>query len=350
MEIKKQRNSSFELLRIISIFLIVMHHFSVHGTFSADSVFSYEKIVNEVLQSGGKIGVNVFVLIGSYFLIGKKFNFKRPIKIALNVIFYSYALLVIAFLLNWPVLNARNIISSILPIPKSYWFANYYILLLFFAPALNILIEFFDKRQYQNVLILLTTIWVLIPTFLVEPMGYSDLALFLYLYLVAGYIKKYSNIFFENRKGALLFFVGSLVLTILSIFSINLLGIKYQMVLPYSDYFLDTNMLLTMTNSISLFLVFKNIKMKPNKVINYVSGSMFGVYLIHDNQMVREVIWKYVDSKSIIGGFNLLMYGISVSLIIFIICTTIDLLKRLVLDKYIDQLTEKFSKYLSKNQ
>lgn len=28
---KRQRNSNIELLRIVSMFLIVLHHFSVHG-------------------------------------------------------------------------------------------------------------------------------------------------------------------------------------------------------------------------------------------------------------------------------------------------------------------------------
>ena len=343
---KTQRNSSFELLRIISMFLIIMHHFSVHGTFNNDSIFSFEKIGNEILLSGGKIGVNVFVLIGSYFLIGKNFNIKRPIKIVLNVMFYSYAVLFIALLLNWPVLSLGHIVSSIIPVPKSYWFANYYILLLLCTPALNILVNSFTKKQYQNALMFLTTIWVLIPTFFLDTMGYSPLALFVYLYLVAGYIKKFPNKILENKKGVLIFFFVSLTLTILSIYCLNFLGIRYQMALLHSDFFLYENKLLTITNSISLFLVFRNIEIKSNNIINFVAGSMFGVYLIHDNTMVREVLWKYVDSDKIEGGLNFLLYGILVSLVVFIGCTFIDLLRRLTLDKCIDKLTDRFSKIL----
>lgn len=338
-----KRKSNFELLRIISMFLIVMHHFSVHGTFSNDTIFSFEKIGNEILQLGGKIGVNVFVLIGSYFLIEKRFSIKRPLVIILNVFLYSYVILIVALLFRWPVFSVSNIISAILPVPKSYWFANYYILLLFFTPVLNLLISKFTKKQYQKILIFLTIIWVMIPTFLLETMGYSYLALFIYLYLVAGYIKKFPSRILENKKVSLIFFAISLSLTILSIYTLNFLGTKFQLALLYSDFFLESNKLLTMTNSISLFLVFKNTEIKSNKIINFVAGSMFGVYLIHDNTMIRNVLWAYVDSSKISGGINFLMYGILISFIVFITCILIDTIKRLILDKHINSLANKIN-------
>ena len=330
------------------MFLIILHHFSVHGTFSSNVTFSFEKIANEVLQLGGKIGVNLFVLIGSYFLIGKKFEFKRVINVILNVIFYSYILFIVALVLDWPVINLPSILASVFPIPRAYWFPNYYILLLLCTPALNILIESFTKKQYRNALLLLTVVCVLIPSFFNVEVGYTYLTLFIYLYLIAGYIKIYADSFFENQLYVLSFFIASLALTIFSIFYLNYLGINHQAALLRSDFFLEANKLLTFTTSLSLFFIFKNINLKNNKTINLIAGSMFGVYLIHDNLLVRTMLWKYVDSQKINGGFTFLLYGILISLIIFSSCIVIDLLKRLFLDKYINQLTNKFSNFLSK--
>lgn len=36
---------------------------------------------------GGKVGVDIFVMIGAYFLVGKSFKFKRIVKLILMIIF-----------------------------------------------------------------------------------------------------------------------------------------------------------------------------------------------------------------------------------------------------------------------
>ena len=75
---KNIRDSKFEILRIIAMLLIVAHHFVVHG-FELENIetFSYNKIVVEILSLGGKLGVNLFVLISAYFMIDSKFKFKQ---------------------------------------------------------------------------------------------------------------------------------------------------------------------------------------------------------------------------------------------------------------------------------
>lgn len=67
------RNSSIELLRIISMILIVFHHFAFHGGFKwqTNSV-TISHFWYNFIYGGGKIGVNIFVLISGYFLIDRK--------------------------------------------------------------------------------------------------------------------------------------------------------------------------------------------------------------------------------------------------------------------------------------
>lgn len=51
----RKRNSNIELLRIISMLLIVSHHFSVHGDFdSLDSITMFNKVWLQFIQLGGK--------------------------------------------------------------------------------------------------------------------------------------------------------------------------------------------------------------------------------------------------------------------------------------------------------
>ena len=63
------RNSAIELLRIISMIMIVFHHFAVHGGFDFGASLSPTHFWYNFILMGGKIGVNVFVLISGYYLI-----------------------------------------------------------------------------------------------------------------------------------------------------------------------------------------------------------------------------------------------------------------------------------------
>ncbi|MFR6252125.1 MAG: acyltransferase family protein [Parasutterella excrementihominis] len=73
---KAPRQSNLELSRILAMYLIVMHHFSVHGgvpIWSGSAPLSFNFYLDQLLSTGGKIGVNLFVLITGYFL-AKKFS------------------------------------------------------------------------------------------------------------------------------------------------------------------------------------------------------------------------------------------------------------------------------------
>ncbi len=66
----EQRQSSIELLRIIAMILIVAHHFEIHGGFAyPQDAVSVNRIWMQFISSGGKVGVNIFVLLSGYFLV-----------------------------------------------------------------------------------------------------------------------------------------------------------------------------------------------------------------------------------------------------------------------------------------
>lgn len=75
---RKDRNASIELLRIFSMFAIVIHHYAYHGTFNwtayNPNVAGALKI-NIFLHFFGKLGVVIFVMIGAYFLCEKSLIF-----------------------------------------------------------------------------------------------------------------------------------------------------------------------------------------------------------------------------------------------------------------------------------
>ena len=94
MIIKKidNRESNFELLRIISMILIVLHHYALHGGLFQPNNLN-EKVGLFILL-GGKIGVNVFVIISGYFLVNSKFRIKKLLQLIGQVYFYAIFIII----------------------------------------------------------------------------------------------------------------------------------------------------------------------------------------------------------------------------------------------------------------
>lgn len=94
----KQRKSGFELIRIIAMFLIIVHHSMVHGALGVSLTTIMHKsnpltvgLFNFIAISG-KIGVYLFILITGYFMLYSKISVKKIVKLWLPIFFWSVAL------------------------------------------------------------------------------------------------------------------------------------------------------------------------------------------------------------------------------------------------------------------
>lgn len=119
----KIRESNFELLRIIAMILIVLHHF-YYNNITIDYVhITRNEMISQIISAGGKIGVNLFVLISGYFLINSKFNIKKLIKLFGETWFYSVAIALIAILGLKIQIGIKELLQVIFPITyNQYWF------------------------------------------------------------------------------------------------------------------------------------------------------------------------------------------------------------------------------------
>lgn len=74
----EERDSSFELLRIISIAMIILCHYTLYNGFIHNpNIPAIVKPFSMCAFSFGKLGVNIFILITGYFMISKKSNSVR---------------------------------------------------------------------------------------------------------------------------------------------------------------------------------------------------------------------------------------------------------------------------------
>ena len=60
--------SNIEMLRIVCMVMIILFHYYLYGAFSKEMDVTASHVVMQLLSSGSKIGVDVFVVITGYFL------------------------------------------------------------------------------------------------------------------------------------------------------------------------------------------------------------------------------------------------------------------------------------------
>lgn len=345
--LQKERNSSFELLRIISMLLIVMHHYSVHGGFDFMIPFSMKLYLIQCLDMGGKLGVNLFVLISGYFLCKTDFKWKRIIKLELEVIFYSVLIGLIFHYFMPERETFKDLIKELTPLRSgSYWFYNTYFVMVLFAPFINKFLISLEKNDFKKLLFLISVIWVLIPVLpKFGALQMSNLGWFIFLYLCSAYIRFYPEDFNFKNKTFIWFGIGIYLLVLLSVLSFDLLGFIDKCFQEEFDYFLPMNSILIFSSSIMLFIGFSKISLGTKTIINIISSATFGIYLIHDNHLGRPFLWEDLfKNAEFINSNQIFLHTIIAICSVYIGCTIIDLIRQYLLEKPLFRIVEKFEK------
>ena len=105
----------------------------------------------------------------------------------------------------------------------------------------------------------------------------------------------------------------------------------------------DSNKVLAVVTAISLFVFFKNLKLKYNPVINIIAASTFGVLLIHANSYTM-IGWLWKDLLNNVGAFHtdlFVVHAVCSVIGIYVICTIIDIGRIYLLEKPVFKLIDK---------
>lgn len=300
----KSRNSNFELLRIIAMLQIIAYHLAFHSNFMfVGSSITINRVWYQMLFMGGKVGVNLFVMITGYFMISaNKIKTANVIRLWGQTLFY-----VLVFYFALPGYTGfgsvqDKAIAKFFPISsEQYWFISCYLALYVLIPFINQLLNSIDRDLYRRMLIITGIIWVLIPNIswipglAVTTFNGSNLAFFIYMYALAAYIRLYSGDF-EGKSGK--YFLGNIVLLIITagtVIVLDVIGKKNGSAVKLIPYLYNYQYsLLTVLRSVLLFLCFKNVRMKESKTVNLLASCTFGIYLLHDNWQFRRTFWNNV--------------------------------------------------------
>ena len=291
METKKIRESNLELLRIISMISIFIYHYCVHGGILEVGSYTINKLVALFFSIGGRVGVNIFILIMGYFMVKSQFKIKRIIKLILQVLFYSIILAVISVYRlhsNFEIIDINSYFTPVLT--HVYWFVTCYVIVQFLSPFLNKAIINLKQRNCMKLIVLNTIILSILPTIFPKiNLASSQITWFIHMYIIGGYIREY-DFKFKNKNIAKLISIGYPIIAYLTIIISILLNKYFNLQLDIM-YYIGLYSFIGLIGSIGIFVFFRDIKIKENNIINFFAKTSFVTYLISDHVLYRDIFW-----------------------------------------------------------
>ena len=350
----KQRSTNIELLRIISMLMILTLHYLGGGKVLENVRFgSANYFIMWTLEAVCFVSVNCYVLISGYFLVNSKFKLNKLILLWSEVFFYSIIIYFSLLATGIVHLSLKDLAFAMFPIiTRKWWFASCYIALYILVPFLNIAAKAMSKTQMEA-LIIVSTIMLCLPHDTFNVAGGYSLIWFIFLYFAAAYLRLHKpNFKYLNNKTHcfIMFIVFSLVVALIKfIKAFILIKLKGNEIMPFFLY--SYNSIFILIASIMLFMFFLKVDIKNKmlcKFINITASLTFGIYLIHAHFALRDKLWVYLGSQKYLDSPLMIFHLTLCVLLVFTVCGIIEYLRKLLFKGLkIEYLIEKISLNIS---
>lgn len=340
-EKKLERNSSFELLRILMMLQIIFLHVCDYGGYNefAITLGHYHLYLKYALWYLSRCPVYIFFILTGYFLVKKEMNFSqiknRILKIYIPMYFYSILIPIVMLVFNIYSLSDINIGMSLFPFfSREWYFLTGYIIIIILSPYLNKLIKNLTQKELRTLLLILIgifSIWTSLANLtpfndfvstnkIISHQGGKSLYDFIMMYLLGAYLQMYYTI--KNKpklKYLFIFILCAICQCLISKF--------YH---PYIDISGYNDNIFAIIQCICLILFFRDFNFK-SKAINYISTFTLEIYIIHEHYLLRDYIWNNIFTMHNMSFYNVWYYPIKILIIcimIFISCMIIELIRR----------------------
>lgn len=334
-EITKEdkRNYGLEALRILSMFLVLTIHYIGRSELTAiRNNTTYNWYIYNFLLAIALVANNCYVLITGYFSINSKFKLKKVIFLCGEAWFYSIGITLLLTFLGYNKLTFKSTIEMFFPLlTRKYWFVSFYIVLYILSPFLNKMIKHFTKKELKSLIIILLIIFSVLggtiqrASYAINSEGSFSFIWFVTLYIIASYIRLYGN--FKFTKKYLL--IG--LLAAITVTTLNILKVKFPILNNFAKFYQTTNIFIFI-ESITLFLYFKDLKIKNNiikKSMLVISPLTLAVYLIHQTPALDAILYKKILHTQICYNNNWAIPITIISIIIlFVVLLFIEYIRK----------------------
>lgn len=328
----KEREYSFDVLRVIAMIMVIIIHVSNVYTRSFNFIDTNSYLVSLIFNTISRVSVPIFFMISGALLLDRKFDFKkykkRVLKILLLIVVWDILYLIWEyFFLGVTYDKLYNLFLE--PYRAHLWFLYSIIILYVIQPLLKYILD----RINNITKIVLFILWILLSTISMYNVSVANIfSIFsnIGFFIVGKYMYDYVKNTKKDKKIVIIMIILLVLSFIESIYLNYTASIKFNMF--YNLFFAYRTPFIIL----STFIIFKLVYIychdkKPNNIIMLGSDLSLGVYLIHG--MFLDVTTKYVDYKNvipIIGIPSFTMYILLLSIISVIVLRKIKYINKII--------------------
>ncbi|MDE5996039.1 MAG: acyltransferase, partial [Eubacterium sp.] len=274
----------------------VLHILGHGGLLDGAELLSVKYDLVWLLEAAAFCAVNCYALISGYVCYGGKHRYTNLMMIYLQVFFYIASVSILYAVLRPDKLDiidaAKQAFFSFALGP--YWYFRAYFCMFFFIPFLNLILDKFEKKNMQKFLLAIFLVCSLLPTVFRTDIakldrGYCFLWLAI-LYLFGAYIRKYGlwdNM--KNWKNLLGYFLCVIVSWGAKII-IDSVQNHFSLKLKDGNFLIRYTSPTIVLCAVFLLMFFLKLNIKPGmcKFIKFFAPASFGVYLLHEEPLIRD--------------------------------------------------------------
>jgi peptidoglycan/LPS O-acetylase OafA/YrhL len=336
-----KRNTNLDYLRLIAIFMIMVHHtylwMQLHYLHSTAGLAT--QLITMVIGAGGKAGVNAFMLISGFFLVNKSFKMSRIIGFVVRTYVVTLFIVILGVVFaNQSIKSALVLlVAPIFPLNGlGWWYITAYAVVLLAFPAINQLFAVFNKKQMAIGISCAVLLMSILPLFNLstELPGDTHGALWLaVLYAIGGFMGKYREsinmslskmwsllgvtiVIMAARFALILWHPGA------SLKLLNILG--WEKAIPWRDA--DPFLLVI---SVLMFMIALKAKPIPmGGLIKILSGETLALYMLHNSNAFAtkyRLMAHGLINWSNWSGLQYVAFEIGMGILLFVICSVVAL-------------------------
>lgn len=351
------RKSNFELLRLISMFFVLVLHanyLSIDAPIYME-VSAPEFAIRHFIESFTFIAVDVFILISGYFSIRP--SIKSVSNLLFSCFFYSIGIRVVYLLVCWSISKEvpNNLENPFLFISNSVWFVADYLMLVVFAPILNAFIDHTPKKTSITTvafMIIFAVYFGMVRSSLIEYISGFSFITFIIIYLIGRILHQNQDWIKKHIKNSYIF--GGYLLGLFAYYGAvvvrSMMGHEcYLEHLGECLLFSYTNPILILT-AVCFFWLFAQKEFYSTK-INTLAKSTFAILLIHTNSEVMDLyneFFMYAHEHFTFGTYITVM--LCACIFVFWASILIDQIRIFIYDRWVKPIIMKVTEAIGSLQ
>ena len=300
--------------------------------------------------------VNCYILISGYFLCACKFRLAKLVSIWLQAGFYCAGVYLIIglFQVGGTQFSLVELIKCMLVVTMDkYWFVTDYILLYCLFPVLNYIICGMNEKQHMLCICVLLSLFSIIPNivYVVDFSGINggySLTWFCVLYMIAAYFRLYIP---KQGKWKKWMFPAYVVLSLTICaerFTAYYVTPLFFGRVVLTSLFYSYNSIVAVPCALALFQTFRGLEIRhsaASSVINLIAPLTFAIYLIHEQDHLRPILWGWLEPAELAQSLWMVPYCLLCVMGIFVIGCVIEWIRQQLfrlcgVNRVIDQCCE----------